>query len=115
MALHETAGSVRVPARCAVCYVVDTRIRAEIESSSEPQAAGAVTEPQQGDRPHLPGPSLYPIAFAAGVACILVGLIVNPKVIAPIGAADSIPFGLLLGPVPAEEYRRAAQPNAPQT
>jgi len=44
-----------------------------------------LSEPQREDRPHLPGPSLYPIAFAAGVACILVGLIVNPTLIAPIG------------------------------
>src|SRR4051812_49892119 len=86
MALHETAGSVRVPARCAVCYVVDTRIRAEIESSSEPQAAGAVTEPQQGDRPHLPGPSLYPIAFAAGVALILGGVVCKPQGVSPLRA-----------------------------
>src|SRR5437764_9979640 len=113
MALHETAGSVRVPARCAVCYVVDTRIRAGIESSSEPQAAGAVTEPQQGDRPHLPGPSLYPIAFAAGVACILVGLIVNPKVIAPIGAVIAIVFGFLWARDATMEYRRVPEPLEP--
>ena len=42
-------------------------------------------EPQHGDGPHLPGPSLYPIGFAVGVACILVGLIVNPTLVAPIG------------------------------
>src|SRR4051812_13467074 len=105
MALQETAGSVRVPARCAVCYVVDTRIRAGIESSSEPQAAGAVTEPQQGDRPHSPGPSLYPIAFAAGIACILVGLIINPKIIVPIGAAIAIVFGFLWARDATEEFR----------
>jgi Rieske Fe-S protein len=54
-----------------------------------------VTEPRHGDRPHLPGPSLYPIAFAAGVACILVGLIINPKIIVPIGAVIAIVFGFL--------------------
>src|SRR4051794_41241346 len=97
MALPETAGSVRVPARCAVCYVVDTRIRAGIESRSEPQAAGAVTEPQQGDRPHLPGPSLYPIAFAAGVACILVGVVGKPEGVAPVGAGVSVVFWFFLG------------------
>ena len=42
-----------------------------------------MTEPQHGDRPHSPGPSLLPIGFAVGVACILVGLIINPKVIVP--------------------------------
>jgi Rieske Fe-S protein len=73
-----------------------------------------VTEPQQGDRPHLPGPSLYPIAFAAGVACILVGLIVNPKVIAPIGAAIAIVFGFLWARDATKEYRGAPEPIEPE-
>jgi Rieske Fe-S protein len=60
-------------------------------------------EPQ--DRPHLPGPSLYPIGFAAGVACILVGLIVNPLVVAPIGAAIAILFGFLWARDATREYR----------
>src|SRR5215216_4521104 len=85
--LQRTGESVRVPARCAVCYVVDTSTRAGVESR--------VMEPQHEDRPHLPGPSLYPIGFAAGVACILVGLIVNPRVIAPIGALIAVVFGFL--------------------
>ena len=62
-------------------------------------------EPQHGDRPHLPGPSLYPIGFAAGVACILVGLIVNPLVVAPIGAAIAIVFGFLWARDAAKDYR----------
>jgi len=64
-----------------------------------------VTEPQHGDRPHLPGPSLYPIAFAAGIACILVGLIVNPKIIVPIGAVIAIVFGFLWARDATEEFR----------
>jgi Rieske Fe-S protein len=62
-------------------------------------------EPQHENRPHLPGPSLYPIGFAAGVACILVGLIVNPKIIAPIGAAIAIVFGFLWARDATKEYR----------
>jgi menaquinol-cytochrome c reductase iron-sulfur subunit len=73
-----------------------------------------VTEPQREDRPHLPGPSLYPIAFAAGVACILVGLIVNPKVIAPIGAAIAIVFGFLWARDATKEYRHEPQPIEPE-
>jgi Rieske Fe-S protein len=82
-----------------------------------------VTEPQHEDRPHLPGPSLYPIAFAAGVACILVGLIVNPTLIAPIGGAIAVVFGFLWArdatmeyrgvPAPIEPERREAPPAAP--
>jgi Rieske Fe-S protein len=71
-------------------------------------------EPQRGDRPHLPGPSLYPIAFAAGVACILVGLIVNPTLIAPIGAAIAVVFGFLWARDATMEYRRAPEPIEPE-
>jgi Rieske Fe-S protein len=62
-------------------------------------------EPQHGDRPHSPGPSVYPIGFAAGIACILVGLIINPKVIAPIGAAIAVVFGFLWARDVTKEYR----------
>jgi quinol---cytochrome c reductase iron-sulfur subunit, bacillus type len=64
-----------------------------------------VTEPQHGDRPHSPGPSLYPIAFAAGVACILVGLIINPMVIVPIGAVIAVVFGFLWAREATQEFR----------
>jgi len=64
-----------------------------------------VTEPQHGDRPHSPGPSLLPIGFAAGIACILVGLIVNPKVIVPIGAAIAVVCGFLWARDATKEFR----------
>jgi Rieske Fe-S protein len=54
-----------------------------------------VTEPRHGGQEHLGGPSLYPIGFAVGIACVLVGLVVNPRVIAPIGAVIAIVFGFL--------------------
>ena len=54
-----------------------------------------MTEPRHGDQSHLPGSSLYPIGFAVGIACILVGLVINPMVIAPIGAVIAIVFGYL--------------------
>jgi Rieske Fe-S protein len=73
-----------------------------------------VTEPQHEDRPHLPGPSLYPIGFAAGVACILVGLIVNPKIVAPIGAAIAIVFGFLWARDATMEYRGVPEPIEPE-
>jgi len=44
-------------------------------------------EPQQGQgKPHLPPPSLWPIGFAIGIVCILVGLIVSWAA-AAVGAA----------------------------
>ncbi|MEP6976908.1 MAG: Rieske 2Fe-2S domain-containing protein [Thermoleophilia bacterium] len=45
--------------------------------------------------PHVPPPSLWPVGFAVGIATLLVGLIVNPKLIAPIGAAITVIFAFL--------------------
>jgi quinol---cytochrome c reductase iron-sulfur subunit, bacillus type len=64
-----------------------------------------VTEPQHGDRSHSPGPSLYPIGFAAGVACILVGLIINPMVIVPIGVVIAVVCGFLWARDATKEFR----------
>jgi menaquinol-cytochrome c reductase iron-sulfur subunit len=50
-------------------------------------------EPQQGQgKPHLPPPSLWPIGFAIGIVCILVGLIVSWPA-AAVGAAVTVVFG----------------------
>ena len=46
------------------------------------------------DQPHLPPPSLWPIGFAAGIACILTGLVVS-WVVAAVGAAIAVVFGFL--------------------
>jgi quinol---cytochrome c reductase iron-sulfur subunit, bacillus type len=71
-------------------------------------------EPQHGDRPHLPGPSLYPIGFAVGVACILVGLIVNPTLVAPIGAVIAVVFGFLWARDASKEYRGEPEAIEPE-
>src|SRR4051794_9687390 len=47
------------------------------------------------DQPHLPPPSLWPVGFAIGIAVLLVGLVINPTIIAPIGAVIAIAFGFL--------------------
>jgi len=64
-----------------------------------------VTEPQHGDRTHSPGASLYPIGFAAGIACVLVGLIINPMVIVPIGAAIAVVCGFLWAREATTDFR----------
>ena len=52
-------------------------------------------EPQQGQgKPHLPPPSLWPIGFAIGVVCILVGLVVSWPA-AAVGAGLTVLFGFL--------------------
>ena len=47
------------------------------------------------DEPHLPAPTLWPIGFAIGVVVALVGLIISPTLVSPIGAAIAIVFGVL--------------------
>ena len=52
-------------------------------------------EPHEGQgKPHLPPPSLWPVGFAIGVVCILVGLIVSWAAVA-VGAAVTLVFGFL--------------------
>jgi Rieske Fe-S protein len=46
------------------------------------------------DNSHLPGPSLWPIAFAIGVACLLLGLVIS-WIVAAIGAVIAVVFGFL--------------------
>jgi Rieske Fe-S protein len=46
------------------------------------------------DKPHLPSPTLWPIGFAIGLACVLVGLIASWPVVA-VGGAIALVFGFL--------------------
>jgi Rieske Fe-S protein len=46
------------------------------------------------DQPHLPPPSLWPIGFAIGIACVLTGIIVS-TIVAIVGAVITIVFGFL--------------------
>jgi Rieske Fe-S protein len=47
------------------------------------------------EEPQLPSPTLWPIGFAIGIAVLLIGLIVDPLLISPIGAAIALVFGFL--------------------
>ena len=46
------------------------------------------------DQPHLPPPSLWPIGFAVGVACVLTGIVVS-EIVAVVGALIAVAFGFL--------------------
>jgi Rieske Fe-S protein len=61
------------------------------------------------DTRHVPGPSLWPIAFAIGVACLLVGLVVS-WIVAAIGAALAVVFGFLW----ARDVTRDVREEVPQ-
>jgi Rieske Fe-S protein len=60
--------------------------------SEEP--SGEQPEPEDREA-HVPGPTLWPLGFAIGIVVVLVGLVVNPTVISPIGGAIAIVFGFL--------------------
>src|SRR5438132_1105730 len=61
-----------------------------------------------GPPEHGPAPTLWPLGFAVGIAVALVGLIVDPTVIASIGAAIAIVFGFLWARDATTEMRRHA-------
>ena len=44
--------------------------------------------------PHLPGPSLWPVGFAVGIAVLLIGVILGWLIVA-IGAVIAAIFGFL--------------------
>ena len=46
------------------------------------------------EKPHLPPPSLWPIGFAVGIACVLVGLVVSWPAVA-VGAVITVVFAFL--------------------
>jgi quinol---cytochrome c reductase iron-sulfur subunit, bacillus type len=65
--------------------------------------------------PHLPAPTIWPFAFAAGVALLLVGLIIN-LFLAAIGGVIALVFGFLWIREATREVRRRpveAPPPAP--
>ena len=60
--------------------------------------------------PHLPSPSIWPFGFAAGVALVLVGLIVSWAV-AAVGAAITVVFAFLWIREATREVRGAPPPE----
>ena len=63
-------------------------------------------EPKPGEeKPHQPPPSLWPVGFAVGIVCILVGLIISWAAVA-VGAAITLLLGFLWARDVTSEYRR---------
>ena len=65
------------------------------------------------DEQSQPAPSVWPISFALGLALVLLGLIVSPLVIAPVGAAIAVLAGSLWvrGANSRSRRERAAAPS----
>lgn len=72
------------------------------------------------ETPHLPAPSLWPVGFAVGIAVLLVGLIISPTIVVPLGGLIAILFGFLWAresmresrPAAVEETSEVARPEA---
>ena len=62
------------------------------------------------DRPQLPPPSLWPVGFAVGIVCLLVGLIVSWYV-AAVGAGLALVFGFLWARDVATGRQQAVPPS----
>jgi Rieske Fe-S protein len=63
--------------------------------------------------PHLPSPTIWPFAFAAGVSLLLVGLIIH-WVLAAVGAAVALVFGFLWIREATREVRRPVAEPVPE-
>jgi Rieske Fe-S protein len=59
-----------------------------------------------GPPEHGPSPTIWPLGFAVGIAVALVGLIIDPTVIAPIGGGIAVVFGFLWARDATSEMRR---------
>ncbi len=71
----------------------------------------------ENDQPHLPPPSLWPIGFAVGIACVLTGIVVS-TIVAVVGAVIALAFGFLwLRDVtrPVRTPPEAVEPEQPET
>ena len=66
------------------------------------------------DTPHVPGPSLWPIGFAIGVACLLLGLVIS-WMLAAIGAVLAAAFGILWAREVTREVRDEVPAIEPET
>ena len=77
--------------------------------ADELERPGNELEPHEGE-PHLPSPTIWPFAFAVGVALVLVGLIVSWPVSA-VGAAFTVVFGFLWVREATREVRGAPPPE----
>ena len=62
-------------------------------------------EPVEHEAGRLPSPTIWPFAFAAGIALLLIGLVVN-WILAAIGAAIALVFGFLWIREATREVRR---------
>jgi Rieske Fe-S protein len=73
---------------------------------------GAEHDEREHAGSHFPAPSILPFGFAAGVALLLIGLVINWWIVA-IGAGIAIVLGLLWVRDATADYRRGPVPPVP--
>jgi Rieske Fe-S protein len=75
---------------------------------------GASLSDTGNNTPNGPGPSLWPIGFAIGIACLLVGLVIS-WIVAAIGAVLAVAFGILWTRDVTREVREDVPAIEPET
>src|SRR5215216_3405580 len=80
-------GTAGISARCGICYVVDCGPEARLNPRRDVDHGGQGT-------PHEPTPTIWPVGFAVGIACIFVGLIIS-QIVLVVGAVLTAIFGFL--------------------
>ena len=88
-------------------HVVDRHIARAIESGPS-----TVSDQHHDQPPHVPSPSLWPIGFAIGIACVLVGLVVSIPALV-VGLVLALVFGLLWARDLVRPVRAAREPARP--
>jgi len=112
----------RAGVACGSWYVVDTAKSGAVECPKVGWSVSDVSSPN--DKSHVPAPSLWPVGFAIGVVCLLLGLVLGSWTIVIVGAVLGAAFGFLWvrdltrdmqpadAPVPGTEIV-ASEPAAP--
>jgi Rieske Fe-S protein len=81
----------------------------------EPEHPSPDTEHESlHEEAHLPPPTVWPVGFAIGIVVILVGLVIDWKLISPIGAVIAIVFGFLWAREATAELRGQAPVVEPE-
>ena len=62
---------------------------------------------QHESEPHLPSPTIWPFGFVAGLALVLIGLVVASWAVVAVGTVVAVVFGFLWAREATREYRGA--------
>ncbi len=106
---------------CGSWYVVDSETSGAIEWPGCFSGERGSSVSARSEKPHVPAPSLWPVGFAIGIVCLLLGLVIGSWIIVAVGAALAVAFGYLwvrdvtrdMRPVEAPAPGTVVAPTAP--